>query len=94
MRTGQARRRDANEGSIVAGLRAVGATVFLLSGAGVPDLLVAFRGTWMPLEVKTAKGTLTPLQAAVRVASDAVVPIVRNMDDALKAIGCLSKDAK
>lgn len=46
---------DANQGEIVAALRAVGASVTIISkvGSGCPDLLVGFRGRVFLLEVKT-----------------------------------------
>lgn len=84
MRVGQARKRDANEGAIVDALERVGATVFRVSAPGAPDLLVAFRGYWIPMEIKTATGTLTPLQAGAL--SEHGCPIVRSVDDALNAL--------
>jgi hypothetical protein len=42
-KTGFARQRDRNEPGIVAALRSVGASVEVLNGRGVPDLLVGFR---------------------------------------------------
>ena len=46
------RKRDDNEGGIVAALRARGATVTHLDDSGVPDLLVGFQGKTYLLEVK------------------------------------------
>jgi len=48
-------RRDPNQGEIVEALRAAGASVEELDdvGAGVPDLLVGFRGRNFLLEVKS-----------------------------------------
>jgi hypothetical protein len=84
-RGGAKRRRDANEGAIVAALEAVGAEVFYLSGCGVPDLLVAFKGCWMPLEVKTATGGLKRSQKEWT-ARRTAIPIVRSVDEALRAV--------
>jgi Holliday junction resolvase len=82
MRIGGAKkRRDSTEAEIVATLRQVGATVFQLSGAGVPDLLVGFRHRWYPLEVKGKRGKPTALQ------SQHPVPIVRTPEQAFAAIG-------
>jgi hypothetical protein len=82
MRIGGAKkRRDSTEAEIVAALRQVGATVFQLSGAGVPDLLVGFRHRWYPLEVKGKRGKPTVLQ------SQHPVPIVRTPEQALHAVG-------
>ena len=45
-------KRDANEPAIVQYLEASGATVHRLSSAGVPDLLVGYRGQTHLVEVK------------------------------------------
>jgi hypothetical protein len=83
MRVGQARRRDTVEKAIRAALRAVGADVTPISGPGAPDLLVRFRSRLWAFEVKGAKGTRTEAQAVTR------WPVVRSVDEALKAIGVL-----
>lgn len=80
-RVGQTRRRDANEGVIVAALRAVGAEVWPISGAGAPDLLVRYRGRCYGLEVKTAQGRRTRAQVVSQ------WPIVRSVGEALTLIG-------
>lgn len=68
------RKTDANQASIVAGLRAIGSCVIDLSasGGGVMDLLVIYRGRTHLVEVKNpkdahyAKGKmLTPAQIAL-----------------------------
>ncbi len=87
MRVGQARKRDANEKAIVDALRAFGATIFRLSGEGVPDLLVGYRGTWMPLEVKSEKGVFTQLQREAMTNGSMAALVVRSVDEALAAIG-------
>jgi hypothetical protein len=78
---GAGKRRDAVEPEIVAALEAAGARVWYLNGAGSPDVLVLWRGRWMPLEIKTAKGKLKPLQVG------APWPVVRTPIEALHAIG-------
>lgn len=45
--------RDAAEPAIVNALRAIGATVWPISGKDVPDLLVGYRGVTYLLEVKS-----------------------------------------
>jgi hypothetical protein len=75
------KRRDATEKPIVEALRAYGALVYHVSGAGMPDLLTLYRGVWRPLEVKSAKGTRTALQI------DMPWPVVRSVAEALAAIG-------
>lgn len=53
----RAARRDANEDEIVKALRAVGASVTMLSGVdGIPDLLVGHQGRTFLLEVKLPLG--------------------------------------
>lgn len=87
--------RDKSEKRIVQALRDVGAFVLQLSGRGIPDLLVSFRGTWTPLEVKTpkadrARGNLdafTPAQHQVM--AIAPYPVVETEAEALKAIGAV-----
>lgn len=51
-----ARQRDKNEATIVAALRAHGASVSRLDGAGIPDLLVGLAGETELLEVKLPLG--------------------------------------
>jgi hypothetical protein len=72
-------RRDANESGIVQALEQVGAEVWRLSGTGLPDLLVRFRGVLYAGEVKTASGRLRASQGAF--------PVWRTTEDALQAIG-------
>ena len=54
----RAARTDPNQAEIVAELRALGATVAILSavGGGVPDLLVGWRGRDRLVEVKSPAG--------------------------------------
>ena len=78
-RGGAKKRRDVSEAAIVQALRACGAFVQQISGDGCPDLLVGWRGTWMPLEVKSARGTVRPNQTRY--------PIVRTVDEALALFG-------
>jgi hypothetical protein len=89
MRVGQARKRDTNEPAIVEALTQLGAVVFRLSAPGCPDLLVGWRGNWLPMEVKSATGTLTPMQQVLTELTDNGVPIVRSVDDALMALKVL-----
>ena len=86
-RVGQVRRRDSNEQPIVDALMGIGAVVFRLSAPGCPDLLVGFRGRWMPMEVKTDDGKLTELQWGAW--NGCEFPIVRSVDDAMRAIGAV-----
>ena len=81
-RVGQVRRRDQNEPAIVEALKALGAKVWRISGPGAPDLLVLYGGSYHCLEVKTAKGKRTAAQEVSQ------FPVVRDVDEALKAVGC------
>lgn len=94
-----AKRRDVNEPAIVAALERAGACVAKLGDAGVPDLLVAYRGTMYLLEVKnpdakgggkynTGEGCLTSAQVKWWAAWRGPAPvIVRTEAEALAAIG-------
>lgn len=62
----RAKRRDANEREIVAALESAGASVQRLDAAGVPDLLVGFRGETFLIEVKNPESTKGALAGGVR----------------------------
>jgi hypothetical protein len=54
-----AAKRDENEPEIVQDMRELGAVVVLLNIPDEPDLLIAWRGVLMLVEVKTEKGKLS-----------------------------------
>lgn len=89
------RRTDDNQRTIIAALRAVGASVQSLVsvGNGVPDLLVGYRRLLYLLEVKNPeqdanKQRLTPLEASWHSTwAGPPVTVVRTVDEALAAIG-------
>lgn len=83
-RVGQARKRDANEAAIVSALRKCGVTVLQISGKGCPDLLCAWQGLWLPLEVKQPGQELTLAQLETQ--RQAAFPVVQTIDEALLAI--------
>jgi hypothetical protein len=86
----RAAKRDTIATTIIQALRGVGAQVWQVSGKGIPDLLVLFRGEFYLLEVKTGRGKLTPAQ--VEFFDDADTPnaaVVRSVDDALQVIGAI-----
>lgn len=86
-----AAKRDKNESEIIDALKAVGAQVYPLSAKGVPDLLVAYRGSTFLLETKSKGGKLTADQQVFFEAWDGgVLAIVRSVDDALYIIGAIS----
>lgn len=86
-RVGQARKRDANEPAIVQALERIGVKVQRVSAPGFADLIC-----WHPregvrlLEVKSARGKLTPLQVEHR-QDGWPVCIVRCEADALAVFG-------
>lgn len=86
MRVGQSRKRDENEAEIVKALRKAGAVVWRLSGPGLPDLLLHYRGRWHVMEVKRPKqGRLTDAQCNTRAL--APFPVVESPEQALQAVG-------
>lgn len=83
----QAARRDDNETEIVTALESVGCSVYRLSQAGIPDLLVGRAGVTYLLEVKQAKGALTDDQEIFFENWNGCAYIVRTVEDALEVIG-------
>lgn len=84
-RTGLARhdaKRDANEPQIIEALEAMGATVYRISAAGLPDLLIGWRGCTFLAEVKTEAGKPTLAQLVFHEHWDGFpVPVLRSVDD-------------
>lgn len=90
-----AAKRDANEGEIVDALTRAGAVVYRLSGSGLPDLLVGFRGDTYLLEVKAARGALTEDERLFLEAwhsAGGVVRVVRTSEEALATVGALENE--
>lgn len=82
-----AARRDGPEQAIKQALEAVGAIVLKVSGKGLPDLLISYKGKWTPLEVKAKHGMLTEAQAMLQ--ARAMFPVARTPEDALREIGAI-----
>jgi hypothetical protein len=90
-----AKKRDANESSIVAALERVGAVVWRIDEPG--DLLIRFRREWFCLEVKPPLGKrggsshskLTPKQEKTHAVVTDAIPIVRTEREALLVIGAV-----
>jgi Holliday junction resolvase len=80
---------DLNQTAIVDALRKVGVSVVSLAsvGNGIPDLLAAKHDKVWLIEVKGAKGKLTPAQTKFVLDWPGVVHIVRSVDDALRLVG-------
>lgn len=91
------RRTDANHATIVKALREVGAFVLDLHevGGGCPDIAVLWGGRVLLVEIKTATGKLKPGQIEFRqLWGEAVVKVVRTVDEALDAIGAIEGGEK
>ncbi len=80
---------DSNQGEIVEALRAAGVSVQSLAtiGNGCPDILASREPDMWLIEIKGAKGKLTPDQVAWIHGWRGVVHIVRGVDDALELVG-------
>jgi hypothetical protein len=81
----KAGKKDLNQAAIVAALRAIGCEVLILNQEGIPDVLVKFKGEWVPIEVKRPRGHLTALQGQLR--RRAWFPVVSSVDEALALFG-------
>lgn len=87
----RAAKRDDNEALIVTALQSAGWTVIRVSSPGFPDLACAKDGLFVPLEVKSDDGDLTPAQEKTftELANAGVqVPVVRGPSSALQVLGC------
>lgn len=87
-------RPDDNQSEIVADLRAIGATVAILSkvGNGVPDLLVGWRGVNYLFEVKNLEGRgarITPAEFVFHRDWKGQADIANNTQDIMKIIGAI-----
>jgi Holliday junction resolvase len=85
-------KRDGNHGAIVEALKARGCTVVDLSsvGSGCPDLLVAWSGKCVLLEIKDPEGRdrIEPIQAQWHASwKGPSVVVVRSVREALEATG-------
>lgn len=85
----RAAKRDANERDIVEALRAAGASVEIVSGRGLPDLLVGFRGQNLLMEIKGARGSLTKDQELWHEDWRGQVCVVRSVEEALDVLQCV-----
>lgn len=81
---------DANQEDIVSKLRAIGASVLILSQVGdnAPDLLVGYKRNDFLLEVKSATGELREGQLSFINRWNGRKPVVvRTWEEALRSIG-------
>lgn len=84
----RAERRDDNEPAVVDALRKAGALVERLSGPGLPDLLVLYRGQLFLIDVKSRRGQATMAQKRL-LAQGWPIWFVRTPDAALVVIGAV-----
>ncbi len=88
---------DANQAQVVSALRSAGAVVHSLAAAGngIPDLLVAFRGQTILMEVKDGAKVksaqkLKPLQVEFHTGwTGGPLSVVDGPEAALRALGCV-----
>lgn len=80
-------RADANQSTLVEALRAIGASVEILGGKGVPDLLVGYEDENYLLEVKPRNKKLNDDQVRWHAEWKGRVVVVRTTADAFRAIG-------
>ena len=85
----QAARVDANQESIVAGLKRAGCEVLSLArvGQGCPDILALRGSNLFLMEIKTDGGTLNAAQIAF--AKRFPVHVVRSIEGALAVVGLM-----
>lgn len=89
----RAARVDANQGSIVAALRAAGATVETLhrQGDGCPDLLVGYRAQNILIECKMPGEKLNDLQRLWFEEWRGQACVAHTAEEALRSIGALTR---
>jgi len=90
-------RTDANQNEIVGALRDVGASVAITSalGKGFPDIVAGYRGINYLIEIKDGSKPpsarrLTPDEQEFHDLWRGAVIVVKNVDEALKAIGAIN----
>ena len=86
---------DANHPEIVAAFRRLGASVLSLAnlGRGVPDLLIAWCGVTMLVEVKAPKGKETEDQLRFFEGWQGQIFIVRDVNGVLTVVRLLKEQA-
>lgn len=84
----RAKKVDTNHGEVVKALRKIGGRVLDLSGVGkgCPDLLVAYRGRNILMEVKYEKGPLTKDQVEFIATWGGEMHVVRSTEEAIAAL--------
>lgn len=82
---------DRNQSQIVRALRDAGCSVFVTSNVagGFPDIVVGLRDQTYLLEIKTKRGKLTPSQVEFFGSWRGHAVVVRNVEEALRAVGLL-----
>ncbi len=81
-------KRDSVEPEIFAAVRGVGGQAYALSGEGIPDAILTFRGQTFLAEIKSIKGKLTPAQIILHAEwKGEPILILRSAEQALREIG-------
>ena len=87
-----ARKRDANEASIIEALRASGCFVIAETNVDI-WVLPPSSNCWVPMEVKQKNGKLTDYQKRLHAEAEDIygykIPIVRSIEDALEVAGLI-----
>ncbi len=86
LRVGQRRKRDANEKAIRAAWLQCGIQSWPINVKGFADVITFSpqRG-WLPVEIKSATGVLTPAQQVT--AGSVPIPVVRTVAEGLALFG-------
>lgn len=78
--------RDSNEPEIIKAYESLGCSVHRVSGTGVPDLLIGYKGFCEVVEVKTKKGKLTKEQAKFKIEFNGEYRVVREVEDVINHV--------
>jgi hypothetical protein len=81
------RRVDNTQQTIIAALRKAGAVVTDIHdiGEGCADILCSWAGLWLPMEIKSKGGKLTPDEIEWHKKQRAICPIVSTPEEAIEA---------
>lgn len=81
--------RDSNEPEIVKAYESLGCSVHRISGTGVPDLLIGYKGFCEVAEVKGKKGKLTKDQIKFESEFNGEYRVVREFEDVINHVNKL-----
>lgn len=82
-----ASKKDTNQDAIVKALRQAGASVYIASGKGIPDLIVGIHSVTLLAETKNRYGKLTPAQIEFHDNwKGGKIYILKSIDDAINML--------